>query len=155
MSAAFPIVCVVLLGAFMFATFYGWLGRLTSALLFAAISALFLISVSESIGKPKPLWSEVHSLDQAIVLSVQPIYGEAIYLWVLRDGASLPTAYVLPWDMKTAQRLQDASREAEENNSHVVMEGPAGDGEDDSPDGTFEFHAAPQKKTPDKNYSQQ
>ena len=146
------IMCVVLLGAFMFATFYGWLSRVTSALFFAAISALFLISVSENIGKPKPLWSEVYSLNRAIVLSVQPVEGEAIYLWVLRDGAALPVAYVLPWDIKTAQQLQDASREAEANNTYVVM---GGGGEDDSPGDTYAFHAAPQTKTPDKDYSQQ
>ena len=151
MSAAFPIICVVLLGVFMFLTFYNIIGRIVAALLFTAISALFLVGVWESIGKPKPLWTEIRDLSGATIVAAVPAEGAGkIYLWVIKAGFwQTPIAYVMPWSVEKAQELQDAMREAEINNSHVEMEeGPSGDGEESL--GEFEFHAAPQTPMPDK-----
>jgi hypothetical protein len=155
MSAIVPVACVIILGAFMFATYYGILGRITSALFYVAISALFLVSVSESIGRPKPTWSEVRSINKAILLAALPVYEDKIYLWLLIDGSDVPVAYVMPWTMESAQGLQNATRDAGENGTSVIVEQTQGDAEGEMVEGSFQFHAEPpQPPGPEKSVIQ-
>lgn len=154
-SAIVPVTCVVILGAFMFATYYGILGRITSALFYVVISSLFLISVSESIGKPKPTWSEVRAINKAILISALPVYEDKIYLWLLPDGSDVPVAYVMPWTMEAAQGLQNAMRLAGENGTNIIVERKQGDAEGEMVEGSFQFHAEPpQPPGPEKNLVQ-
>ena len=155
MTEALPVVCILLLALFMFLVFYGKLGRLASALLFVVIATVFLASVAESIGQPKPLWSELRGLKKAIVVSALPVYGEAIYLWLIIDGYAKPIAYVMPWSLEAAQQLQNAMRDAAENGTQVLMGIP----KTLRPPGlsvpdTYEFHADPQPALPAKDYGQ-
>lgn len=154
-SAIVPVACVVILGAFMFATYYGIIGRITSALFYVVISSMFLVSVSESIGRPKPTWSEVRSFDHAILISAIPVYESKIYIWLIPDGSDSPIAYVMPWTMETAQGLQNAMRDASENGTSVIVEQTQGDPGGEMVEGSFQFHAEPpQPPGPEKSIIQ-
>ncbi len=117
---------------------------------FALLLAGLFFGYSDMLGRPKSTRLEVlRSGDkQATVLGSYIREGSGIYLWLLLPGSSEPRYYVLPWDEKTASKLQQAIEEnANRHGGGIVMQLP------------FErswdkrepvFHPLPQPKLPDK-----
>ena len=94
------------------------------------ITALFIpVAYLQLIGmlsKPKPMsfeWFE-RSVQKAIVLGVSLHEEESIYLWLRPEGSFEPRYYVVPWNMKLAEKLEDAVDKAASKNSTVVLENP-------------------------------
>jgi hypothetical protein len=98
---------------------------------------------------PKPAsfeWWLTRSAE-ATVLGNTMHEDKAIYLWLQLDGVLEPRAYVLPWDRKLAEELQQAAREAEEQQSGVRMRLPFEPSLDDRQP---RFYALPQPALPPK-----
>lgn len=70
--------------------------------------------VQQSIGRAKPIWSELQcDVQDATVLGSQLRENDgAIFLWLQPTGCE-PIAYRLPWSQQFAQQLQDAIDKAE------------------------------------------
>ena len=102
------------------------------------------------LSKPKPATYEwyMSGLPEATVLGSSAVEGEAIYVWLQLDGVREPRAYALPWDQKLAQQLQDAGREAAEQQSAVRMRVPF---ESTLDDREPRFYAMPQPALPPKD----
>ena len=91
--------------------------------LFIPVAYLQLIGM---LSKPKPMsfeWFE-RSVKKAIVLGVSLHEDESIYLWLRPEGSFEPRYYVVPWNMKLAEKLEDAVDKAASKNSTVVLENP-------------------------------
>lgn len=103
----------------------------------------------ELLGRPKPAameWFAGRAKD-ARVVAARFREGKAIYLWLELDGERQPRAYVLPWSLAQARRLQEAMREAQANGTGVRMRRPfAGQGER----ADRMFYAEPQRPLPPK-----
>ena len=87
---------------------------------------LVYLQIIEVLSKPKPVsfeWYE-RGADGAEVLSVSFDEGEAIYLWLRLDGSSEPRAYVMPWNVRLAEKLEQAVDEALRRNSTVLLKKP-------------------------------
>lgn len=115
-----------------------------------AFMPLAYASMADLLSKPKPVqleWFRRHA-SEALVLSAQLSEGSGIYLWLQIGDSVEPRYYMLPWDQETAKALQEAMREAEKNQSGLVMEWPFERNWDkDQP----KFYALPQPKLPDKD----
>lgn len=84
------------------------------------------VALNELLGKPKPIartWFEPRA-KTATLLGVSLDDGKAIYLWLRLDGVKEPRAYVLPWQLELAQRLQDVIEEAITTNGVVRLHDP-------------------------------
>jgi hypothetical protein len=86
--------------------------------------------------------------DEATVLGSSIKEDEAIYLWLQMDAAEEPRAYVLPWDRRMAEELQQAAREAEEGQSALRMRLPFEPSLDDREP---RFYTLPQPALPPKD----
>ncbi len=78
------------------------------------------------LSKPKPMsfeWYE-RGVKKAIVLGISLHEEESIYLWLRPDGSFEPRYYVVPWNMKLAEKLEDAVDQAAGGNSTIVLENP-------------------------------
>ncbi len=112
-----------------------------------AISALFIpvayAGLADLLSRPKPIWLEWsrERVAEATVLGAQLQEGVGIYLWLNMPETDAPRAYVLPWDRKLAQQLQEARRQAERNRSGLRMRRPFETTRDDEEP---TFYAAPQ-----------
>lgn len=87
---------------------------------------LVYLQIVEVLSKPKPVgfeWYE-RGADGAEVLSVSFDEGRAIYLWLRLDGSSEPRAYVMPWNVRLAEKLEHAVDEALRRNSTVLLKKP-------------------------------
>ena len=120
---------------------------LTTAVLFLPVSYAALVDL---LSKPKPVdlewWQS--SAAQAEVLASRLVEDEAIYLWLQLPDLAEPRAYVLPWDRASAEQLQQAMREAEQNGSGVQMRLPF---EPSLEDREPKFYALPQPALPPKD----
>ena len=79
------------------------------------------VALNELLGKPKPVaraWFEPQA-SAATLLGVSLEDGKAIYLWLRLEGVKEPRAYVLPWKLELAQRLQDVIEEAIARRDHA------------------------------------
>lgn len=88
--------------------------RALAVLATAAFIPTAYVALNELLGKPKPVaraWFEPQA-GTATLLGVSLEDGAAIYLWLRVEGVSEPRAYVLPWKLELAQRLQDLVEEA-------------------------------------------
>lgn len=90
-----------------------------------AMFAMLIIGVAgtgvESLGQPKPLWSEYPAPTEVTVLAYSLDEGRAIYLWVLIPGAPVPLAYALPWSEQKAAQLHTAGEAA--TAAHTALKG--------------------------------
>ena len=124
--------------------------RLGAMALALALMAVGYIGLLELLGRPKPIeleWS-LADIDEAEVLAAELHEGQAIYLWLRRDGAVEPLSYRLPWSLNQAKRLQEARRQAEARGTATRMRRPfANNSEDSEP----LFYAAPQVALPPKH----
>ncbi len=108
-----------------------WAPRPTRVRVLAiVITALFIpvvyVQLMEMLSKPKPMsfeWYE-RATGKAVVLGVSLREKQSIYLWLRPVGSLEPRYYVVPWNLKLAEKLQDAVREAARGNSTIVLEDP-------------------------------
>ena len=108
-----------------------WAPRPTRVRLIASgVAILFLPTVyfqfTELLSKPKPVAFEWYERERAKaeVLSVSLHEGEAIYLWLRLPGSREPRAYVAPWNVKMAEKLEEALEEAVKQDGKVEMQDP-------------------------------
>lgn len=102
------------------------------------------------LSRPKPVdleWARQAS-HEATVLGATIAEDEAIYLWLQFSDLKEPRAYVLPWSRELAQELQEAMREAEQNDTGVVMNLPFEPSFDSREP---RFYALPQPALPPKD----
>jgi hypothetical protein len=78
-----------------------------------------------SLGLPRPTMLEPHD-PRGTVVSYVVDEPNAILLWLVPDGSSMPRSYALPFDSKQAMQLQDAFETAKKNGTQVRM-GKGGD----------------------------
>ena len=96
---------------------------LATTVLFLPLAYASLIAL---LSKPKPVdleWWLTDAAEAEVVASLL-IENEGIYLWLQLVDVAEPRAYVLPWDRDSAEQLQQALREAEQNGSGVHMRLP-------------------------------
>ncbi len=117
------------------------------------LAALLMVATYASLvgllGKPKPATMEwaMGAVPEATVLGASMREGEAIYLWLKFDEMAEPIAYVLPWNMETAQQLQQAMRQADAEGTVARMRRPF---ESDRDPNEPLFYAEPQPALPPK-----
>ena len=113
------------------ATIAIWAPRPTRVRLIALVIATFFIPVVyvqsvEMLSKPKPMsfeWYE-RNTDKAALLSISLDEGKAIYLWLRIDNSFEPRNYRIPWNLKLAEKLEDAVDDAVRRNSTIVLNNP-------------------------------
>lgn len=100
-------------------------GMIALGLLIAYLGAQGL-SMLQLIGTPKPAQLEflANTVEEADVIASLEREGQGIYLYLMVPGKMEPLSYVLPWDKKMAQQLQDAKREAKLGKGRVKMRQP-------------------------------
>jgi hypothetical protein len=79
-------------------------------------------SLVDLLSRPKPIdleWWQAHA-KEATVLGSQMHEGEGIYLWLQLPDVAEPRGYVLPWSRQTAEQLQQARRDAEQQQGGEV-----------------------------------
>jgi hypothetical protein len=119
-----------------------------------ATSVLFLplgyAGLVDLLSKPKPVDLEWWLSDaaEAEVLAARLVENRGIYLWLQLPGLAEPRAYVLPWDRASAEQLEQARREADEQGGDVQMRLPFEPSLD--PDES-KFYARPQPAPPPKD----
>ncbi len=97
--------------------------RISALLIVMLFLPLVYLQFVEMLSKPKPVrfeWYE-QNVDKALLLSASFDEGEAIYLWLRLDGSFEPRAYVLPWNLQLAEKLEDAVEEAVRRDSTVLL----------------------------------
>ena len=119
-----------------------------------AVALLFLpvahVGLADLLGRPKPVTLEwwAGRAAEATVLGSVTEEQERILLWLQVDGTTEPRAYALPWSQQLAQQLQDAQRQADENQTGVRMRMPFESTLDDLQP---RFYAMPQPALPPKD----
>ena len=119
-----------------------------------ATSVLFLplgyASLVDLLSKPKPVEMEwwASGAAEAEVLASRLVEGAGIYLWLQLPDIAEPRAYVLPWDRASAEELQEAKREADEQGGGVQMRLPFEPSLDDH---DHQFYVRPQPAPPPKD----
>ena len=122
-----------------------------------ATAALFLplayASLVELLSKPKPVDLEwvLSGTTEAEVVASRLVEDRGIYLWLQLPDIFEPRAYVLPWDRASAEQLQQAMRDAEQQGSAVQMRLPF---EPSLEDRAPKFYALPQPALPPKDLVQ-
>lgn len=107
-------------------------------------------SMVDLLSRPKPVDLEwwLAEAEEATVLGSQIQENVGIHLWLQLPGVAEPRAYVLPWNRDTAERLQEALREAEQQGGDVRMRLPFEPSLDDREP---KFYALPQPALPPKD----
>ena len=108
-----------------------WAPRPTRVRVLAVTVTLLFIPVAyvelaELLSKPKPMsfeWYE-RNTDKALLLGTTLDEGKAIYLWLRLDGSLEPRNYKIPWNLRLAEKLEDASEDAVRRNSTIVLRNP-------------------------------
>ncbi|MEM8948856.1 MAG: hypothetical protein AAGC99_05935 [Pseudomonadota bacterium] len=119
-----------------------------------AVAALFMplayVSYAALLSKPKPVALEwwLGEAGEATVLSSSIQEDVGIFLWLQLAEVSEPRAYVLPWSRDLAEQLQEAAREAEEQNGQLQMRLPFEPSLDELEP---KFYAMPQPAMPPKD----
>lgn len=156
MDALIPLFAVVVALTTALAGIAIWAPRALRVKLIALGTIALLLpvtylSLTELLGRPKPVnleWSYTVFAD-ANVLATDLREGEAIYLWLQADGASVPRAYVLPWDLNVARQLYAAQQSAQTQGTPLRMRRIGSNQPDD--DSEPMFYAAPQFRLPLKS----
>jgi hypothetical protein len=110
-------------------------------------------SLVDLLSRPKPVDLEwwLRDAAEATVLGSQVQENQGIHLWLQLANVPEPRAYVLPWNRATAQRLQEAQREAEQQGGELRMRLPFEPSLDDREP---MFYAQPQPALPPKDYAE-
>ncbi len=108
-------------------------------------------SLVDLLSRPKPIdleWWQNHA-QEATVLGSQLRENQGIYLWLQLAEVAEPRGYVLPWNRTTAEQLQAAEREAQQQGGgRVHMRLPF---EPSLEDREPMFYAQPQPAPPPKD----
>ncbi len=131
MNILFQLFAAAIAIAAALATLAIWAPRPTRIRVLAVvITALFVpvayVQALEMLSKPKPMsfeWYE-RATRKAVLLGVSLHENESIYVWLRPSGSIEPRSYVIPWNLKLAEKLQKATRAAARGNSTVVLEDP-------------------------------
>ena len=123
---------------------------LATAVLFLPVAYASLVAL---LSKPKPVDLEwvLSDTTEAEVVASRLVEDRGIYLWLLLPDVFEPRAYVLPWDRTSAEQLQQALRQAEQQGSAVQMRLPF---EPSLEDREPKFYALPQPALPPKDLVQ-
>jgi hypothetical protein len=155
MSALPPLFAVVVLLAAALATLSVWSPRRLSVKIGAVALACGFMPAAYAamiglLSMPKPATLEwwLAKAPEATVLGSSLEEDKAIYLWLQLDGVAEPRAYVLPWSRQLAEELQQAAREAQEQQSAVRMRTPFEPSLDQREP---RFYAPPQPALPPKD----
>ena len=110
-----------------------------------------IIGVHELLGRPKPTALEwVHDFPGgATVIGYRLQEPDAIYLWLVFPDETEPRAYALPWDLGTAEELQEVHRQASEKHQEMVVE-QSEDADQYDEDMKLSFHLATPKPLMEK-----
>ena len=113
------------------ATIAIWAPRPTRVRVSALVIAMFFIPVVyvqsiEMLSKPKPMSFEWYERNEAkaVLLGITLDEGKAIYLWLQLPGAAEPRNYEVPWNLRLAEKLEDAVDDAVRRNSTIVLNNP-------------------------------
>jgi hypothetical protein len=117
-SPAVFAVAAVLLGSVVlfFHRIHAWV-RVSA---FCALLFVLLMLWQSSLGLPRPTMLELHD-PQGTVVSYVVNEPDAILVWLVADGSSVPRSYALPFDTKEAMQLQQAFEAAKKNGLPVRM----------------------------------
>ena len=131
MDALFYVFAGATVIAGALATIAIWAPRPTRVRVVAlVIAVLFMPTVylqtTELLSRPKPMSFEWYERDaeKASVLGVSFDEGQSIYLWLMLAGSVEPRSYVVPWNLRLAERLEDAVEAAVIARSTVVIDRP-------------------------------
>jgi hypothetical protein len=122
---------------------------LVTATLFLPLAYASLVDL---LSRPKPVdleWWQTGA-EEATVLGSVLQENQGIHLWLQLPGLPEPRGYVLPWNRETAERLQEAQREAEQQGGDVRMRMPFEPSLDDREP---KFYAQPQPALPPKDHA--
>ena len=122
--------------------------RITSVVSFFLLIGIVYAGSIDLLGSPQPIELEWRTPDDATVLASSMREGEAIYVWLQAANATEPRSYVLPWNTKTAQQLQNALEDGKSTGRKGRMTRPSGS---DGEDGVPKFYAEPQRPLPEKD----
>lgn len=107
-----------------------WAPRLTRVRVAAVVmTTLFIpviyVELVEMLSKPKPMSFEWFKRGvDAELLSTSLDEGKAIYVWLRIAGSIEPRYYKIPWNLKLAERLEDAVDDAVRENSTIILKNP-------------------------------
>lgn len=108
-----------------------WAPRLPWARVCALVAATALIPISyvqfvEFLSRPKPQSMEWLNRDAeaAEILAVSLAEGEAIYMWLRFSGDLEPRYYKFPWDIRTAEQLEEDMENAAAKRGKLVLRNP-------------------------------
>ena len=108
-----------------------WAPRPTRVRVLAlTITTLFIptvyVQMVEMLSKPKPMSFEWYQRNeaQAMLLSISLDEGEAIYLWLRIPDSYEPRSYKIPWNLRLAEKLEDAVDDAIRQNSTIILKKP-------------------------------
>lgn len=124
-------------------------GALATASLFLPLA---YASLADLLSRPKPVnleWWQAGA-EEATVLGSVLQENEGIHLWLQLPGLPEPRGYVLPWNRATAEGLQEAQREAEQQGGDVRMRMPFEPSLDELEP---KFYAQPQPALPPKDHA--
>lgn len=121
-----------------------------------ATASLFLplayASLADLLSRPKPVdleWWQAGA-EEATVLGSVLQEDQGIHLWLQLPDLAEPRGYVLPWSRATAENLQAAQREAEQQGGDVRMRLPFEPSLDQREP---KFYAPPQPALPPKDHA--
>ncbi len=108
-----------------------WAPRPTPVRIGALIVAVLFLPLAyvqslEMLSRAKPAsfeWFE-RSADSVQVLSVSFDEGRKIYLWLRMPDTVEPRAYEIPWNIRLAEKLEDAVDDAVRKNSTILLKEP-------------------------------
>lgn len=119
------------LGIFFYIALPAGRWRIAGITVYIALLALIWGGSAELLGQPKPIKLEwFRNLAGSPIIAVMPVEDVAIYVLILRDGK--PVLYVLAWNVKDAEGLQDGVKRIGEEGGQLVL-GPAIDRVPDAP----------------------
>lgn len=150
-----PLFAITVLLAMALATICIWSHRHLPLKVGALVLAFALMGTAygamlDLLSKPKPASFEwfLANAGEATVLGSSMVEDEAIYVWLQLVGVGEPRAYRLPWDQRTAEQLQAATRSAAEQQTALRMRMPFEKSLDDREP---RFYALPQPALPPKD----
>ncbi len=122
---------VLAFGTFTFLAVPKGRWKIAAVLTFIALTGTVFAGSFELLGRPKPISLEFHDLKGSTILAYTLVEGEAIFLWIDRNGE--PLTIVLPWSTQSAQEVQDAVEGAGKIGGTAAL-GDKIDGVPDAPD---------------------
>lgn len=131
LSLVFVITCSILLAltliSFKFIPYFSI--RTVVLVLFLAIMPLGFYSYGNFLGKPKPIVLELKDIGDVALLGFHYEENIAVWLWILEQGESEPVYYVLAWNKKLVEKIQQALLQLRGTNGSIMINGKILNGE--------------------------